>query len=138
MKITLKFIRSPQAMTQQRHEEPLTRQQRIKRELRQNIINTLVSTQELPPEQCLRQMRQRFATIQRFCEIAGKPFVVVETEIRCDQYGLGGHSEHRATLFRGADQNALVAICVTHQGSLLHRNYSSWKLCRNAGDVNPE
>jgi hypothetical protein len=64
-------------------------------------------------------------------------FIVCELRIACDQYDLGGSKHHQATLFRGPSEDASVAICVTEQGSLLHRNDSDWKIYCNAGDVNP-
>ena len=54
-----------------------------------------------------------------------------------DEYELGGSHQQKATLFRGPSEDASVAICVTSQGSLLHRNGSLWQIYYNAGDINP-
>jgi hypothetical protein len=109
----------------------------IKQELREKIQSALQCASQLPPERRLKLIRERLFTIQRDCQAIGKTFIVVEESITCNQYELGGHSQATATLFRGPSETASVAICVTTQGSLLHRNDSPWRTYRNAGDVDP-
>ncbi|GAB4228625.1 MAG: hypothetical protein Kow00121_57620 [Elainellaceae cyanobacterium] len=114
-----------------------TLQYLLKQELRRRINEALISAQDLPPDQCLHRIKERFSAIQAFCQDIGKTFVVVESQITCNQYDLGGSSKDTATLLRGPDQAATVAVCVTQKGSLLHRNSCPWKIYRNVGDVNP-
>ncbi|WP_228035422.1 hypothetical protein [Oculatella sp. LEGE 06141] len=109
----------------------------IKQELRQRIQETLWAAQDLSPEACLQEIQDRLLAIQLYCKTVGKTFIMIEEEITCNQFELGGRSEHGATLFRGPSEDASVAICVTHRGSLLHRNDSSWKIYKSAGDINP-
>lgn len=114
---------------------PTSREQ-IKQELRRRIVEALQTAKELPPDECLNQIKISLAAIQRYCKTVGKFFVVVEERITCGQHDLGGCHEHSATLFRGPDANASVAICVTDQGSLAYRNSSPWIIYRNQGDIN--
>ncbi len=107
----------------------------IKQTLRDQIQNTLQIAKQLPPELCLQVVKERLLSIQRYCGSVGKTFIVVEEAIACHQYELRGARDDRATLFRGPDEQASVAICVTQKGSLLHRNDSVWAVYRNAGDV---
>jgi hypothetical protein len=118
---------------------PLAQKQReqIKCALRQNISTALQTAQALPPAARLQYIRASLATIQADCQAIAHPFIVVEMATTCDQYDLRGHSLDKATLFRGPSETASVAICVTAQGSLLHRNGDTWQVYRNAGDVNP-
>ncbi|NET35030.1 MAG: hypothetical protein F6K19_23880 [Cyanothece sp. SIO1E1] len=109
--------------------------QRLRQEVRQRIQATLQLAKQLPPQECLRIIKDNLLAIQKYCESNAKTFIVVEEIITCDQYELGGCYENGATLFRGPDENASVAICVTQKGSLLHRNDCPWQVYRNAGDV---
>lgn len=111
--------------------------QHFKHELRQKIQTALQSAKELAPDACLNEIKNRLLAIQMDCGAIGKPFIVVEEMITCDQYELGGRTQDTATLFRGPHESASVAICVTLKGSLLHRNSNPWQVYRNAGDVNP-
>ena len=117
-------------------EKTENQREQIKRELQQRIYAALQNAKELPPDQCLHEIRNRLFAIQHYCKIAGKTFIAIEETITCDQYELGGNHQDTATLFRGPSLDASVAICVTEQGSLLHRNSSFWKIYKNAGDVN--
>ena len=110
--------------------------EQVKQELRQKIHAALQSAKELPPDQCLREVRNRLFAIQRYCAVFGKTFIAIEEMITCDQYELGGNHRDSAILFRGPSVDASVAICVTHQGSVLHRNSGFWKIYKDAGDVN--
>jgi hypothetical protein len=110
--------------------------EQFKQELRQKINVMLQYAKELPPEQCLREIRSRLFAIQHYCAAIGKTFIAIEEMITCDQYELGGNYSDTATLFRGPNVDASVAICVTKQGSLLHRNSGFWRIYRDAGDVN--
>ncbi|NJP12034.1 MAG: hypothetical protein HC866_23285 [Leptolyngbyaceae cyanobacterium RU_5_1] len=105
--------------------------------MRQRIQTALQYAKELPADDCLEEIKDRLLAIQSYCKTVGKTFIVVEEEITCDQYELGGCNQDVAILFRGPNEDASVAICVTAQGSLLHRNGYPWKVYRNAGDVDP-
>ncbi|MBW4661166.1 MAG: hypothetical protein KME15_21020 [Drouetiella hepatica Uher 2000/2452] len=119
-------------------EETLENQrEQIKRELRQKINETLQNAKNLSPSKCLDEIRSRLFAIQQYCKVHGKTFIAIEETITCDQYGLGGNRADAATLFRGPNVDASVAICVSKQGSLLHRDGSSWQIYKNAGDVDP-
>lgn len=109
----------------------------IKQELRQQITTTLQSAKQLPPDACLHEVRIRLLAIQAYCKHQQKTFIVVELSIACDEYQLGGNSHDRAVLFRGPNEDASVAICVTARGSLLYRNGNAWQIYKQAGDVNP-
>jgi hypothetical protein len=106
--------------------------------LQQKIQTTLQMAQGLPPEACLRTIKTRLLAIQADCRAIAKTFIFVEASITCDQYNLGGCAHDQATLFRGPNEDASVAICVTAQGSLLHRDGGAWQVYYNAGDVHPE
>jgi hypothetical protein len=109
----------------------------IKQILRQSIDDALQTAKELATEACLTEIRTRLSALQAYCKAVEKVFIVVEESITCDRYGLGGRGEDAATLFRGPKDDASVAICVTHKGSLLYRNGSIWKLYKDAGDTHP-
>ncbi|MBF2046892.1 MAG: hypothetical protein IGS54_05900 [Elainella sp. C42_A2020_010] len=111
--------------------------EQIKQELRQRIQAALQSAKELPPEACFNLIKAELSALQRRCQQVGKVFIVVEETITCDQYDLGGNHEDMATLFRGPDENASVAICVTDQGSLAYRNSTPWMTYKNQGDICP-
>jgi hypothetical protein len=111
--------------------------EQIKQDLRQKIAVILQVAKELPPEVCCDWVRTKLLSLQKHCQMIGKVFIVVEEKITCDCYELGGSHEHAATLFRGPDENASVAICVTGCGSLIYRNSSPWIVHRNFGDINP-
>lgn len=113
------------------------RREQIKQTLRQQIGAALHSAQNLPPTERLPDIKTRLAAIQADCQAVAHTFIVVEVHITCDQYGLNGRVQDTATLFRGPSEDASVAICVTAQGSLLHRNGGAWVVYRNAGDVYP-
>jgi hypothetical protein len=113
------------------------RREQIKQTLRQQIGATLHSAQNLPPTERLPAIKTRLAAIQADCQAIAHTFIVVEVHITCDQYGLNGRMQDTATLFRGPSEDASVAICVTAQGSLLHRNGGAWVVYRNTGDVYP-
>jgi hypothetical protein len=110
----------------------------IKQELRQQITTTLQYAKQLPPDACLDEVRTRLLAIQAYCETRQKTFIVVEQSIACDEYQLGGNHHDQAVLFRGPNEDASVAICVTAKGSLLHRNGHLWQIYRHVGDVNPK
>lgn len=116
----------------------LDQREYIKQELRRRIQEALHYAKELPPEECLNEIRTRLVGIQLYCQLNEKTFIVVEESIRCNQYDLGGDSQDAATLFRGPSQDASVAVCVTDKGSLLHRNGKLWKVYRSAGDIGSE
>lgn len=101
------------------------------------IHDALQSAQDLSPNHCLKEIRNRLLAIKKYCATVDKTFIVVEETITCDQYSLGGCHENAATLFRGPSEDASVAICVTKKGSLLYRNGGLWKIYRYAGDINP-
>lgn len=103
--------------------------------LSQRIHAALQFAKNLPPQDCVAEIRISLAAIQAYCETIRKIFVVVEERITCDQHDLGGSSHHQATLFRGPCKDASVAICITDRGSLLYRNGSEWQIYRNAGDL---
>lgn len=109
----------------------------VKQELRQKIWQTLEVVKNLPPEAGQCAIRERLLAIQRDCQSVQKTFIFVEERILCNQYDLGGYAGDTATLFRGPNEDASVAICLTDRGSLLHRNGCPWQVYRNAGDINP-
>jgi hypothetical protein len=111
--------------------------EQVKQELRRLLQETLAIVQQQPVAERRQFLSKSLCDIQAYCENANKTFIVCELKIACDQYGLGGSKHHHATLFRGPNEDASVAICVTEQGSLLHRNDSPWTIYCNAGDVNP-
>lgn len=111
------------------------KQEHIRYQLAQKIYAALQSAKDLPAQDCLAEIRIRLLGIQAYCRTIGKTFIVVEERIACNQYDLGGCEPDRATLFRGPREDASVAICVTDQGSLLHRNSSEWQVYRNVGDI---
>jgi len=107
----------------------------VRQELGQKIHAALQSAKDLPLQDCLTDIRTRLLEIQAYCASIGKAFIVIEERIACNQYDLGCCHHHTATLFRGPREDASVAICVTDQGSLLHRNHSEWQVYRNVGDI---
>jgi hypothetical protein len=109
----------------------------IRQELSRRIQLTLQISQNLSADACLQQIRGSLWAIQSYCKTIHKAFIVVEMQIHCDQYNIGGRKQDAATLFRGPNEDASVAICVTSKGSLLYRNGDRWKVYRNMGDVNP-
>lgn len=109
----------------------------IKTEIRQQILDMLLVAQAQFSDEAVQTIRERLAAIQLFCQSVGKTFIVVEEAIACNQFDLGGHSWHTATLFRGPKPDASVAICMTQNGSLLYRNSSPWSIYRDAGDIDP-
>ena len=109
----------------------------IKQELRRQLNEALHSAKYLPSVQCRHEIRRQLNNIQNYCKANEKTFIFVEQRITCNEYGLGGDRQERATLFRGPNEDASVAICVTDRGSLLHRNSCPWKIYRDAGDINP-
>jgi hypothetical protein len=113
------------------------RREQIKQTLRQQIGAALQSAANLSPADRLQDVKTRLAAIQADCQAIAHTFIVVEVHITCDQYGLNGCRQDTATLFRGPSEDASVAICVTAQGSLLHRNGKDWIVYRNVGDVYP-
>ncbi|MBW4472159.1 MAG: hypothetical protein KME45_17400 [Stenomitos rutilans HA7619-LM2] len=110
---------------------------RIRQELQQKIQTALQIAKDLPPHDCLEEVEKSLLAIQSYCKTLEKTFIVVEEAITCDQYELGGSKHDTAILFRGPNQKATVAICVTAKGSLLHRNDHPWTIYRNVGDVDP-
>ncbi len=114
-----------------------SQKEQIKQEVRRRIQEILQICRDLPPSRRLYEVKRRLLGIQYYCESRGKTFTFVQMSITCDEYDLGGSSKDKATLFRGPSEDASVAICITDQGSLLHRNGSLWRLYQNAGDVNP-
>ncbi|MCG8363733.1 MAG: hypothetical protein MJA27_10440 [Pseudanabaenales cyanobacterium] len=110
----------------------------IKQELRRRLQKALNSAKQLPPTHCRNEIREQLTAIQVYCHAIEKTFIFVEQRITCNQYGLGGNPQERATLFRGPNEDASVAICVTDKGSLLHRNDCPWEIYRDAGDINPK
>ena len=109
----------------------------IKQELRGRLQAALHSAKHLSPIKCQHEIRKQLTAIQTYCKANEKTFIFVEQRITCNQYGLGGDRQERATLFRGPNDDASVAICVTDKGSLLHRNSCPWKVYKNAGDIDP-
>ena len=110
----------------------------IKQELRRRLQEGLYLAKHLPPTHCRNEIREQLTTMQIYCKTVEKTFIFVEERITCNQYGLGGNHADMATLFRGPNEDASVAICVTDKGSLLHRNGCPWKIYKDAGDVHPE
>ncbi|MEM9483254.1 MAG: hypothetical protein AAGA83_06130 [Cyanobacteria bacterium P01_F01_bin.116] len=109
----------------------------VKQTIRRLLQETLTIAQKLPVARRQTYIRQSLENIQDYCATFEKTFIVREITISCDQYEIGGSQHHFATLFRGPSKDASVAICITEQGSLLHRNDSPWKVYCNAGDVHP-
>ncbi|MEM9807502.1 MAG: hypothetical protein AAF959_19735 [Cyanobacteria bacterium P01_D01_bin.56] len=109
----------------------------VKQTIRRLLQETLTVAQMLPVAKRQEFIRQSLDNIKDYCTTYEKTFIVCELTITCNQYDLGGCQHHTATLFRGPNEDASVAICVTEQGSLLHRNASPWTMYCNAGDVNP-
>ncbi len=108
-----------------------------KQEMRRLLQETLKSVQQQPIAERRQFVWKKLCDIQSYCESVNKTFIACELSITCNQYDLGGSQHHHATLFRGPNEDASVAICVTEQGSLLHRNDSDWNIYCDAGDVNP-
>jgi hypothetical protein len=113
------------------------RREQIKQTIRQQIGAALQSAANLPSADRLQDIKTRLAAIQTDCQAIAHTFIVVEIHITCDQYGLNGRVQDTATLFRGPSEDASVAICVTAQGSLLHRNGGTWMVYCDAGDIHP-
>lgn len=109
----------------------------VKQTIRRLLQETLTIAEKLPVAKRRTFIRQGLNNIQDYCATFDKTFIVHELTITCDHYDLGGCQYHAATLFRGPNEDASVAICVTDQGSLLHRNDSPWQVYCDAGDVNP-
>ena len=109
----------------------------VKQTLRRLLKETLTTAQTLPVAKRRQAVHRGLHAIQDYCASVGKTFIVCELKITCAQYELGGCWQQSATLFRGPNEDASVAICVTEQGSLLHRNGSPWKIYCDAGDINP-
>ncbi|MBD2778856.1 hypothetical protein [Iningainema tapete] len=118
-------------------DRPIERREQIKLELRRRIQQALEFAKNLSPKDCQDEIRDRLCAIQDYCKTVEKTFIVFDLRITCDQFDLGGSYQETATLFRGPNEDASVAICVTDKGSLLHRNDSPWRIYRNCGDVNP-
>jgi hypothetical protein len=114
-----------------------SQREQIKQEIQQRIHETLQSARGLPSNDCLSEVRSKLLAVQLYCKSVGKTFIFIEECITCDQYDLGGHHGDKATLFRGPNEAASVAICVTNEGSLLHRNDCPWRIYRHMRDVNP-
>jgi hypothetical protein len=113
----------------QTHRDP------IKQEIRRRIYEAIEVASDLKPKERIDEIRFRLFAIQNYCKTIGKTFIVVEQLITCDQFDLGGSARDTATLFRGPNEDASVAICVTHRGSILHRNDCAWKTYSNEGDI---
>ncbi|MEM8805978.1 MAG: hypothetical protein AAGF01_08120 [Cyanobacteria bacterium P01_G01_bin.38] len=109
----------------------------VKQKLRRLLQEMLITVTQLPAVKRREKIRERLEAIQDYCASVEKTFIVFELRITCDQYDLGGSKQHTATLFRGPNEDASVAICITDRGSLLHRNDSAWQIYCDAGDVNP-
>ena len=107
----------------------------IRRTLSNGIQNILEMAKTLPPDCRVAMVREKLVDIQQYCSTVGKTFIVVEENIGCHQYDLNGSNQDQATLFRGPDERATVAICVTQKGSLMLRNGPDWVVYRNGGDV---
>lgn len=120
---------------QEKDKHSTTISQHIKQELRNKIQTMLDSAKDLSSIDCLKTIRKEFGEIQEYCESVGKTFIVIEEEITCSQFDLGGRPHDAAILFRGPNEEANVAVCVTTKGSLLHRNDSDWRIYRDAGDI---
>lgn len=110
-------------------------QDQVKQEQKRKIHGVLQTAVELPLPTCRDYIRAELLALKAFCQNWGKLFVVVEEQITCAQHDLGGREEQTATLFRGPDQKASVAICITDQGSLAYRNGSLWCIHKNEGDI---
>jgi hypothetical protein len=113
----------------------LYQKEQIKQELRLRIQETLQIARTLPFDIGLEVIKKRLLNLQRYCQSKGKGFIFVEQEITCDQYKLQGSHRDAAILFRGPNEDASVAICLTYRGSLLYRNSSPWIIYRDAGDI---
>lgn len=113
----------------------LYQKEKTKQELRRRIRELLQIARMLPFEAGLAEIRNRLFNIQQYAQFMGKGFIFVEQEITCDQYSLEGCHQDAAVLFRGPREDASVAICLTHKGSLLYRNSCSWIIYRDAGDI---
>jgi hypothetical protein len=114
--------------------DPDSQRQKFKQELRQRIHEALQFAKDLSPDDCLAEIKNRLLAIQRDCLSMQKSFIVVEEQITCDQYNIGGSKQETATLFRGPSPDASVAICVTQRGSLLYRNGNLWVVYRHVGN----
>jgi hypothetical protein len=114
-----------------------SQRKQIKQEIQQRIHETLQIAKDLPSNACLSEVRSRLLAVQLYCQSVGKTFMFIEECITCDQYDLGGNHDDKATLFRGPSEAASVAICITNEGSLLHRNDCPWRIYRHMRDVNP-
>lgn len=112
--------------------------EQAKQEIRRIIQDALHNAKALSPSDCLHMIRDGLLEAQDFSKSVGKNFIFVEKSITCDQYELGGNCCEQAILFRGPNEDASVAICVTRKGSLLHRNDSPWRVYKNMGDVSPQ
>jgi len=110
----------------------------IKVTIAQTIHAILTEAPKFTTAKRSQMVRHNLQVLQHQCSQAGKTFIFIEEAITCDRFDLGGCSAAQATLFRGPDPSASVAICVTDAGSLLHRNGSRWQIYENAGDVAPE
>ncbi len=108
----------------------------IKQELRRLLKETLTIAQTKSVAEREQFIRIRLSQIQTYCKSMNKTFITHELKVTCNEYELGGSYHQTATLFRGPSEDASVAICVTDQGSLLHRNGSLWRAYCNAGDIN--
>ena len=130
------------AENKQAYQKPVSPEQsqreRIKKEIRIRIYEALQASKELSPDTCLNEVRNRLSAVQQYCESVGKTFIFIEERISCNQYELGGLYTDDAILFRGPSEDASVAICVTAQGSLVHRNDSPWTIYKNVGDISPD
>ncbi|MUG93134.1 PAS domain-containing protein [Scytonema sp. UIC 10036] len=115
-------------MTTKRLDWSQEQREHIKQEMRRRIQQALEFAKDLSAEDCRNEIRSRLFAIQKYCKSVGKTFIVLEERITCDQFELGGSREEPATLFRGPNENASVAICVTDRGSLLYRNDSPWQI----------
>lgn len=113
----------------------LYQKEKTKQELRRRIQELLQIASELPADASLTEIRKRLLNIQQYAQFMGKGFIFVEQEITCDQYSLEGSGHDAAVLFRGPREDASVAICLTHKGSLLYRNSCPWIVYRDAGDI---
>ncbi len=122
-------------LEQQKNPDQAIKRKAVKQELQNRIESALLIAKDLPPEDCLHTIRQHLITIQAYCKSIGKSFIFVEEAIACDEYDLQGAPDDSAILFRGPDEQASVAICVTCKGSLTHRNESAWAIYSNAGDI---
>ncbi|MFM7427335.1 MAG: hypothetical protein ACKO7W_20435 [Elainella sp.] len=110
-------------------------QEQIRQEQKRRIHAVLQTAVGLPLPTCRDYIRTELLALKAFCRRWGRLFIVIEEQITCAQHDLGGKEEQAATLFRGPDQNASVAICITAQGSLAYRNGTLWCIHRNGGDI---